>query len=40
VPVDLDAVRDFMRREGAGVFEKRFNEALRVFERRVRERRL
>jgi hypothetical protein len=39
VPVDLDAVRDFMRREGTGVFEKRFSEALRVFERRVRERR-
>ncbi len=38
VPVDLDAVREFMRREGTGVFEKRFDEALRVFERRVRER--
>jgi hypothetical protein len=40
VRVDLDAVRDFMRRAGTGVFEKRFDEALRVFERRVRERRL
>jgi len=40
VPVDLDAIHDFMRREGVGVFEKRFDEAFRVFERRVRERRL
>lgn len=34
---DLDDVRAFMSREGAGVFKKRFDEAMRVFERRLRE---
>jgi hypothetical protein len=34
---DLDAVRAFMLREGAGVFAKRFAEAMRTFERRLRE---
>ncbi len=38
-PIDLDAVRAFMQREGAGGYRKRFDEAMRVFERRVRERR-
>lgn len=36
--VDLKAVRRFMADEGAGAFKKRFDEALRVFERRLRER--
>ncbi|HTD35306.1 MAG TPA: hypothetical protein VK665_16690 [Candidatus Elarobacter sp.] len=35
--IDLDAVRAFMLREGAGVFAKRFTEAMRTFERRLRE---
>jgi hypothetical protein len=38
--VDLKRVRAFMRHEGEGVFKERFDEALRIFERRVRERRL
>ncbi|HTD37018.1 MAG TPA: hypothetical protein VK669_05865 [Candidatus Limnocylindrales bacterium] len=37
IDLDLDDVRAFMSREGAGVFEKRFDEAMRVFERRLRE---
>jgi hypothetical protein len=38
--VDLDAVRAFTEREGRGVYRTRFEEAFRVFERRVREGRL
>ncbi len=38
--VDVDAVRDFMKREGTGFYKKRFDEAFRLYERRVRERRL
>lgn len=38
--VDLAKVRAFMHREGQGVFRERFDESLRTFERRVRERRL
>jgi hypothetical protein len=37
VEVDLESVRSFMEREGRGVHRRRFEEALHVFERRVRE---
>ena len=35
--IDAAAVREFMRREGAGPYRTRFAEAVRIFERRVRE---
>lgn len=36
--IDLGAVRAFMLREGSGVFSTRFAQAMRTFERRLRER--
>jgi hypothetical protein len=36
--VDLDEVQAFMQREGQGIFHERFEQAFRVFKRRVRKR--